>query len=198
LAAHSKKGLAEHAHIVLIDESGVLLTPLVRRTLAPRGETPILSVKGGHREKVSVIAGLSLSPVAQRLNLYFRTFPNAYVATPDTADFLRDLLRHLRGRVIVVWDRGPIHRGEPIRRVLADFPRLSLESLPPYAPDLNPVEHLWGHIKYGRLANLTTPNAHVLDDFVIECLIDAKLDSNRLRSFYAATPLRLSQRTGVT
>jgi transposase len=197
LAAPPKKGLEEHAHIVLIDESGVLLTPLVRRTLAPRGETPILPVKGGRREKVSVIAGLSLSPVAQRLGLYFRTFPNAYVTTPDTADFLRDLLRHLRGRVIVVWDRGPIHRGAPIREVLAAHPRLSLENLPAYAPELNPVEHLWGHIKYGRLANLTAPDAAALDDIVGECLIDAKFDSNRLRSLYAATPLRLPEGTGA-
>ena len=182
----------------MIDESGVLLTPLVRRTLAPRGQTPTLSVKGGRREKVSVIAGLSLSPVARRLNLYFRTLPNAYVTTPDTAAFLRDLLRHLRGRVIVVWDRGPIHRGDPIRRVLADYPRLTLERLPSYAPELNPVEHLWNHIKYGRLANLTAPDADALDDLVIECLIDAKFDSNRLRSFYAATPLGITERTAVT
>ena len=181
----------------MIDESGVLLTPLVRRTLAPRGQTPILAVKGGRREKVSVLAALSLSPWAQRLGLYFRTFPNAYVTTQDTADFLRELLRHLRGRVIVIWDRGPIHRGAPIRAVLAAYPRLSLEYLPSYAPELNPVEHLWGHIKYSRLANLTAPDAMALDDMVAECLIDAKFDSKRLRSLYAATPLRLSQRTRV-
>jgi transposase len=193
-----KKGRDDHGHIVLIDESGVLLTPLVRRTLAPRGETPILAVPGGPRDKVSVIAGLSLSPVAQRPGLYFRTFPNAYVTTPDTADFLRDLLRHLRGNVIVVWDRGPIHRGDPIRRVLAAYPRLTLESLPAYAPELNPVEQLWNHIKYGRLANLTAPDAHVLDDLVVECLIDAKFDPQRLRGFYSATPLGLPERTGAT
>jgi transposase len=182
----------------LIDESGVLLTPLVRRTLAPRGETPILPVKGARREKVSVIAGLSLSPVAQRPGLAVRTRPTASGTTPDTADFLRDLLRHLRGRVIVVWDRGPIHRGDPIRRVLAAYPRLTLERLPSYAPELNPVEHLWNHIKYGRLANLAAPDADALDDLVIECLIDAKFDPDRLRGFYAATPLGLPERTGAT
>jgi transposase len=181
----------------LIDESGVLLTPLVRRTLAPRGQTPILSVKGGRRDKVSVIAGLSLSPRARRPGLYFRTFPNAYVTTPDTAAFLRDLLRHLRGRVIVVWDRGPIHRGDPIRRVLAAYPRLTLERLPAYAPELNPVEQLWSYVKYGRLANLAAPDADALDDLVTECLIDTKFESSRLYSFYAATPLGLPERTGV-
>jgi putative transposase len=74
---------------------------------------------------------------------------------------------------------------------------LTLERLPAYAPELNPVEHLWGHIKYGRLANLSAPDAGALDDLVIECLIDAKFNSNRLRSFYAATPLTLTERTGI-
>jgi len=46
----------------LIDESGFLMSPLVRRTLAPEGQTPILKTKGTHRERVSVTAALTLSP----------------------------------------------------------------------------------------------------------------------------------------
>lgn len=69
------------------------------------------------------------------------------------AEFLRELLRHLRGKVIVIWDNGSMHKGEAIRGVLRDFPRLSLERLPPYAPDLNPVEWLWSYLKYGEMAN---------------------------------------------
>jgi transposase len=198
LAAHLKKRAAEQAHVVLIDESGVLLSPLVRRSLAPRGETPILEVKGGGREKVSVIAGLSLSPVAGQLGLYFETYPNAYINNEGTADFLRHLLRHLRGKVIVVWDNGPVHKGEPIRQVLRDYPRLSIEWLPPYAPELNPVEQLWNHIKYGKLANFTTTDAWALDDVVTELLIEAKFEPARLGSFYAGTPLRLTDRTRIT
>jgi len=174
------------------------LSPLVRRTLAPRGETPILEVKGGGREKVSVIAGLSLSPVAHRLGLYFETYPNAYINNQGTADFLRELLRHLRGKVIVVWDNGPVHKGEPIRRVLQNYPRLSVEWLPPYAPELNPVEQLWNHIKYNELANFTTTDAWALDEDVTEVLIEAKLNQGRLGSFYAGTPLRLPDRTRIT
>ena len=60
---------------------------------------------------------------------------------------------HLRGKVIVIWDDGPMHKGEPIREVLRQFPRLTLEPLPAYAPDLNPVEQLWNYLKYTELPN---------------------------------------------
>jgi len=171
------------------------MSPLVRRSYAPRGQTPLLVVPGGRREKVSVIAGLSLSPVARQLGLYFHSYPNQYINGKGTAGFLRDLLQHLRGRVIVVWDNGPMHKGPAICQVLADYPRLCVEWLPPYAPELNPVECLWNHIKYGQLANLTTDDVDTLDDLVMELLIDAKFEQARLRSFYAATPLRLPKRT---
>jgi putative transposase len=176
----------------------VLLSPLVRRSYAPRGQTPILSVKGGKHEKVSVIAGLSLSPRAHQLGLYFHSYPNWHINNEGAAYFLRDLLRHLRGQVIVVWDNGPMHKGPPIRQVLADYPRLTLEWLPPYAPELNPVECLWNHIKYSELANFTTEDADTLDNVVIDLLLDAKHNPERLRSFYAATPLRLPSRTRIT
>jgi transposase len=183
--------------VVLIDESGVFLSPLVRRTLAPRGQTPILHVPGGHRDKVSVMAGLALSPCARQLNLYFHTHPQHYFNNVRVAAFLRHLLRHLRGDVIVVWDNGTNHKGEPIREVRAAYPRLDIEWLPPYAPELNPVEQLWGHIKYGALANFTPPDVTTLDRHVTHSLFQAKARSQRLRSFYAATPLALPKRTGT-
>jgi transposase len=197
LAPYLKKGATERAHIVLIDESGVLLSPLVRRSLAPRGSPLILRVPGGHRKKISVIGGLSLSPRARRLGLYFQTHRDRYITNIQTAAFLRDLLRHLRGRVIVVWDNGPTHKGDPIRRVLADYPRLRVEWLPTYAPDLNPVEQLWNHIKYGQLANFTTDDVEELDEVVMDLLCEAKYDPVRLHSFYNNTPLTFRNGTAV-
>jgi putative transposase len=197
LAPNPKKGARDQAHIVLIDESGVLLSPLVRRSLAHRGQTPILIVPGGHREKVSAIAGLSLSPRTHQLGLYFQTHPHEHINNHGVAAFLRDLLRHLRGRVIVVWDNGPMHKGEPIRRVLTRYPRLHVEWLPPYAPELNPVEALWNYIKYGHLANFTPPDVHALDTAVTDWLINAKFDKEALRRFYAFTPLPFPTRTRV-
>ena len=97
------------------------------------------------------------------MGLYWQTFPRSFVNAERSAEFLRGLLRHLHGAVIVVWDGGPMHKGEPIQQLLHDFPRLSLERLPPYAPDLNPVEYLWTHLKYGRMANFVPDDVFQLN-----------------------------------
>ena len=78
VAADKKSARRRRAHLVLIDESGFLMSPLVRRTLAPRGHTPILKTKAAHREKVSVTAALTISPQRHRLGLYWRTYPREF------------------------------------------------------------------------------------------------------------------------
>src|SRR5688572_6843813 len=108
MAAHSKRARRLGAHLVVLDESGFLMAPLVRRTLAPRGCTPILIQPGGHRHKVSAIAALSIAPRRQRLGLYFHTHLNAAINNHGVADFLRHVLRHLRGPVILLWDQSKI------------------------------------------------------------------------------------------
>lgn len=167
------------------------MSPLVRRTLAPEGKTPILRTKAAHRERVSATAALTISPRRHRLGLYWRTYPRDFVNAARSEEFLRGLLRHLRGPVIVVWDGGPMHKGEPIRRVLDDYPRLSLERLPPYAPELNPVEYLWTHLKYGQLANYLAENVFDLDETLRDHLADTRCSSGRLRSFFNHSPLQL-------
>jgi putative transposase len=161
----------------------------LRRTLAPEGLTPRLSVPAGHRHRLSVIAALSVSPIRQHFGLYFRTQPDGYFKNTDVADFLRDLLRHLRGRVIVVWDNGSMHRGPAIRDVLKAHPRLSIEHLPPYAPEFNPVEQLWNHLKYGQLANYVAPDIATLTEKVTTFLTNAKTDTAHLENCYKHTPL---------
>lgn len=173
----------------MIDESGFLMSPLVRRTLAPQGKTPVLKTKAAHREKVSLTAALSISPRRGRLGLYWRTYPRRYVNNERAAAFLRYVLRHLRGNVIVVWDGGTMHKGEPIAKVLRDYPRLSLEKLPPYAPELNPVEFLWNHLKYGVLANFVPDDVLQLDAVLKKHLKRAKRSSARLHSFCEASKL---------
>ena len=76
MARAFKKALADAAHVVLIDETGLFLNPLVRRTWAPKGKTPVLESWGGHRHKVSVIGAITLSPVTRRLGFYFATDPS--------------------------------------------------------------------------------------------------------------------------
>ena len=90
-----------------------MMAPLVRRTWAPRGETPNLleSSGSGPREKVSVAAALWLTPRRDRLELYFQTLVNDFFNSWNVAAFLEALLVAVPGRVVVVWDGGPMHKG---------------------------------------------------------------------------------------
>ena len=169
---------------MLIDETGLFLSPLVKRSWAKVGQTPVLDVDGGHRDKVSVIAGLSVSPAARRLGLYFATEPDGFFTADKVVPFLRDLLKHLRGQVVVVWDRGGNHKGPVIRKFLSKNRRLRLEMLPPWAPDYNPMEDVWSWLKYGELANFTPADIPELDDTVIDRLIQLKFDPELLRALW--------------
>ena len=84
---------------------------------------------------------------------YFRLYPTT-IRGPQVIDFLGHLLRHLPGKLLVVWDGLSAHRA----RVVSDFSRaqgerLAIEWLPGYAPELNPVEYIWGYWKHHELPN---------------------------------------------
>ena len=100
---------------MLIDESGLFLNPLVRRSWAPKGKTPVLLNDGGGRKKVSVIGAVSVSPAARRLGFYFATRPDGYFDGEAVVGFLRDLLKHLRGNVVAARDGRPKHKDPSIR-----------------------------------------------------------------------------------
>jgi transposase len=123
------------------------------------------------------------------MRLITATYPNKYVKSVDTAAFARLLPRALGGPAIVIWDRGTMHRGDPIRAMLRRCSRLATEFLPPYAPELNPAEALWNHVKADVLANLTPKTTAELLRHLNPLLDQIRHDQRRLRSFLAASPL---------
>jgi transposase len=131
-----------------------MLTPTVRRTLAPRGKTPILKTWDRH-DRISAISAVTVSPDRRRLGLYFRLLPDDTNAHgEDTVAFLKQLRRHLPGPMTVLWDRSNIHdRSKVVRAYLARHPEIRTEKFPGYAPETNPDEMVWQHTKHGRLAN---------------------------------------------
>jgi putative transposase len=189
VAADKKSVARRRAHLVLIDESGFLMSPLVRRTLAPRGKTPILKTKASSRDRLSMTAALTLSPRRKRLGLYWRSYPRGFVNSQHTADFLRYLLRMLPGKLVVVWDGGSMHKGQPIRELLRRTKRITLERLPPYAPELNPVEYLWSHLKYGVLPNFLPDDVFQLDAVVSKHIHQTKKSPSHLQPFCNASGL---------
>jgi transposase len=138
------------AHLIFVDESGFMLIPSVRKTWAPKGKTPVIH----HRyrnDRLSVISGISVSPRCFRLGLYGMFFLDN-IGQEEVCLFLHEVLRHLAGTVIALLDNSNIHRGDPVQQLCQRFPRLHLRYFPPYAPELNPEEGVWGFLK-GRLAN---------------------------------------------
>lgn len=172
-----------------IDESGLLMAPLVRRTWALRGQTPQLLQQGKHRERVWVAAALAWQS-GGRLNWVYETLVNGYYNNERTADFLGRLLHQRSRRLLVLWDGGPMHKGDPIRACVERFAgRLTLERLPAYAPMLNPVERAWRWLKYGRLANFAPRDARHLDRTIHEVLDGVAENQEYLRSFWHTSEL---------
>ena len=158
MADSKKNARRRKAWIFFQDESGVSQRPPVRRTWAPKGETP-LWIHAFNWKKMSICAALGYRWDGQRSKLYFQTREGSY-NTPSLAQFLKDLKRELRGpKAVLVWDGLPAHKSREMKAYLApqrDW--LVVERLPGYAPDLNPVETLWGNIKGQELANRCAPD----------------------------------------
>jgi len=153
--AAKKNARRQRAWIVFEDESGVSHRPVVRRTWAPRGHPPVLTHTGANWTRLSIAAALAFRWDGRRRRCYFQTRPGSYNDLALIA-FLRALKRHFPGRsIIVVWDGLGGHTSRVMRRYLARARAwLTVERLPGYAPELNPVEQIWGNIKGRELANL--------------------------------------------
>jgi len=153
VARHKKKAQQLKAHLVFLDESGLLMAPLTRRSWSPRGQTPVLYQRTRAHQKVSAIAALSISPRRHRPHLYFRLHPNVNINADLAIAFLRQLLRQLDGPVVLIWDRLQAHRAKRVEDWIQSHPRLHVYFFPPYAPELNPVENVWGYLKTNPLSN---------------------------------------------
>ena len=179
MAAHKKNAARLGAHIVFADESGFLLIPNVVRTWAPRGQTPIHRHRQGRRDKISVISGISLSPRRHQLNLYYLLFYDN-IGQEEVCRFVRELLRHLRGPIIVLLDNSATHKGDPIEQLRRQHPRLHIEHFPAYAPELNPDEGVWSEAKRA-LANSCPRDVHDLMDDILRSIDGIRSSPEKLR-----------------
>jgi hypothetical protein len=182
-----REAFRRRAYLVFLDESGFFRTPTVRRTLAPRGRTPVLAT-WDRRDKWSAISCVTVSPAAGRCGLYFELLDhNAH--GEDVVAFLAALRRRV-GRAPVVWDRNQIHsKSKAVKGWLANHPEVVVEDFPGYVPDLNPDEGVWGWTKYGRLANRAANDKQELWDHVVDEMITLRHEPDLLRAFIRETGL---------
>ena len=172
---------------MFLDECGFLLIPNVRRTWAPRGQTPIVWHRY-RRDKISAISAVTVSARRRRVGLYIHFHPDQNITHVEVAVFLRALLRHLHGHVLVVWDGGSIHKGPDVRTLLARCPRLHVERFPGYAPELNPDELVWAHFK-AALANGRPDDLDELLAALCRLTIKVRTRPDLIRSFIAGSDL---------
>jgi transposase len=152
LAPSKKNARRLKAWIGFLDESGFSQRPPIRATWAPRGQTPVICEPFNWR-RLSGIGLVLTTPDAQRLRWLLAVHPGG-IKAPQVIRFLNALRRHRRKRVILLWDRLPAHRSDRVQRALRQHRGwLSIEWLPAYAPELNPVEPLWDHLDDTALAN---------------------------------------------
>jgi transposase len=159
------KASEEGRTIVWVEQSGFSLLPLAVRTWAPHRATPVLRVPLTH-DHLATMGGIT--PEGR---LFLQT-PDPVDRSPDVVRFLRVLLprpaaasccrvllRKIAGKLLVIWDGAPIHRGQPSKDFLARgaAKRLHLEQLPGYAPDLHPAEGLWKYRNRVELGNACGP-----------------------------------------
>lgn len=168
------------------------MSPNVRRSWAPRGQTPILKTRTRSHRKASAIAALAVSPKYHRVRLLFQILPNN-VNADATVRFLKGMNRHLCTRVTLLWDRLRVHRSKKVSAYLKTVPRISVHYFPPYAPELDPVENVWSWLKMNPMANYAPRE---FDELVCAARRNGRSLQKKpklLKSFLIETPLFFSR-----
>ena len=134
---------------MFVDESGFYRLLDVVKTYAPRGQTPLLRgpLSWDH---LSLIGALTLrGEVVMQVQQHS-------VKSVNVIAFLRQLLGHFSGKLLLIWDGLPAHRSQAVKTFLRQeaADRLHLERLPAYAPELNPMEGVWQYLKCVELRNV--------------------------------------------
>jgi transposase len=124
-------------------------------------------------------------------NFYFRLYPGT-IRAAQIIDFLAHLLRHVQGKLLVVWDGLPAHRARLVTQfIAAQRGRLVVERLPAYAPELNPVEYIWGYWKHHELPNFCPRDFGQLSCQARQALRRMRRRPRLVRSFWRQAELSL-------
>lgn len=184
MARAKKKSLNEGRTLVFVDESGLSERPSVVRTWAPRGQTPQLTFSHAWG-KLSVIAGITW------WEFYFRLYRGSIKAA-QAVDFLGHLRRQLTGKLLIIWDGLAVHRSRRVRDyVEGSEGQIVLARLPAYAPELNPAEYIWGHLKHHALANFCPRDIPHLSREARRQLRRAQRRHSLIRAFWQQAELSL-------
>lgn len=185
-------GLREQAQrerrtLVCVDEAGFYLLPGVVKTYGPEGRTPVLR-EWQTRDHLSVMGGLTPAGA-----VYVLVRPESLNGL-HTVAFLKHLVRHAGGRLLVIWDGSPIHRRAAVNEFLAGRGGrgIHVERLPGYAPDLSPWDQGgWEHLKHVEMRNLVCLDLEELHLQLHLAIGRLRQKPHLIRSFFNAAGLKL-------
>ena len=178
-----KKAIEEKRMIVFVDESGFQLLPSAGRTYAPKGKTPVL--KADLWKKLSVISAITSD------NRLFATIKQGSFDGDAIVKFLNKISNEIEGKILLIWDGLPAHRGQAVRTFLTDggSKQFLLERLPSYAPELNPDEGVWNYLKNVLLINRCFETTIDLKDGIESGLEFIRQRTNLIEGFIKQTGL---------
>lgn len=184
LAGAKKNARKQGRVIVFVDESGLSERPTRVRTWAPRGQTPVVQYSFNWKQ-LSVIAGASW------WQIYFRLFPGT-IRAPHCIEFLQALRRQIDQKLLIIWDGLAVHKSRKVKQYLDSLDgEVQVEFLPAYAPELNPVEYLFGHLKPHELGNFCPSSFQHLTDFARRRLRSIQRRPTLVRAFWKQAELPL-------
>jgi len=132
--------------LIFLDESGFSLVSPLKSTWAPRGQTPTIRTRLEHNARLNLIGALGVTPAGRQVKLHVQSYRNA-IRGEQVIRFLKQLLKQITGRIVLLWDKHPIHRRRLVKDFLAAHSRMQVYEFPTSAPELNPTEWVWAQLK---------------------------------------------------
>ena len=184
------------AWLVFQDEAGQTLRPPKARTWGRRGHTPVVPVSGKGSGRIS-IAGLVCVKPGLRSRFIYRTMlhrgrrgERRSFAEPDYIRLLDAAHQQLGGPIVLCWDNLNTHVSAEMRHLIAARDWLHVIRLPAYAPDLNPTEAVWSHLKRS-IGNLAVHGADHLQAIIKNRLKSIQYRPDLIDGFLAHAGLTL-------
>jgi len=182
ISSYPKKGLQIGALLGFLDETGFSDRPTVRKTWAPKGKTPIVTIAGGWKNK-TLIGTIVTDPLGKKPAKFYGMIPPASVHANDCIVYLKYLKRHLKDKkLIILWDGLSAHTAKVTQAYIASQKDwLTVVRTPTYAPEVNPPEYLWAAMKTKDCSNTESANTEELEEHIRRSIHRVKRNPTLLR-----------------
>ena len=175
-----KRARERGADIFFLDEVGVRSDSPLGRSYGFKGHTPVVKTSG-QRQKISAISAVNAKGA-----FWYKVYSGMLTAAFFIV-MLTDMMKGRKKPVMLVVDGLPAHKAKSVAKyVQSTKGRLELHFLPPYAPDLNPDEFAWSHLKQNGTSKKPLRKNEALRQRVDQDLAKIKQDRGLVRSFFKA------------